>query len=306
MWEKIANLFKSQEPEQPKQVPELSNEELEKMFNNNAAVQEMKKNQSSYIKLRMENTRGITQKNSKLGGVGYIPKTEPYPFSVDGVPLTLLAQINFSEMPNLVGYPTEGILAVYLDYYDSIMGMDPDEPTNTDRFRVLYFSDTDAEGYSIEDINNIINSFDQSEWYPVVNREQRLVGTLDKEYPFISRESFLENFSTDVYDFCEEEFGEYGDQVAYYVLEKYRPLGHKIGGYPLFFQEDTRVDGQTDYTKLLLQIDSDVWDGTGEVREAEEDVVRWSGDDSTGKFFITEENLRNLKFDDVHYSWDSL
>src|SRR5688572_92918 len=52
--------------------------------------------------------------NSKLRGIPYYPKDSPWPVDVEDKPLVMLVQINFAEMPMLPGYPTEGILQLYI------------------------------------------------------------------------------------------------------------------------------------------------------------------------------------------------
>ena len=56
--------------------------------------------------------------DSKLGGMPYFPKNEDYPISsVNGEPLSLLVQINFSSIPNIEGFPKEGILQIFITNY---------------------------------------------------------------------------------------------------------------------------------------------------------------------------------------------
>jgi len=293
---RIRQLFKDNGKEKVQKTPdfpELTTEELQRMFDSNAAVQEVKNQAANYIHLEMRNNRDITQKNSKIGGVGYLPKTMAYPRNNGGVPLSLLAQINFAEIPNLEGYPTEGILAIYIDYSDDVWGINLDNSRNNAGFRVLYFEDVDVKSYSVAEIKRIFEYVDQSEWIPVVSQEKRLIGRLEQDYLFASRDAFEEVFESTLDNFLYEQFGKYGDMMIDYVGGTYWPEGHKIGGYPLFNQDDPRIDNK--YDKLLFQLDSDTIKG----------VVMWA-DSGTGHFFISEQDLKNRKFDDVHYSWDSL
>lgn len=50
---------------------------------------------------------------SHVGGKPYLPLTESYPLDSEGVPLSLLIQINFAQMPPLPDYPRSGILQIY-------------------------------------------------------------------------------------------------------------------------------------------------------------------------------------------------
>lgn len=68
--------------------------------------------------------------------------------------------------------------------------------------------------------------------------------------------------------------------------------GNKIFGYPFFTQDDPRDDGK--YDTLLFQMDSCYGDGY---------EIMW-GDSGVGHFFIEEDDLKNLNFDNVLYTWD--
>ncbi|NES71082.1 MAG: DUF1963 domain-containing protein [Okeania sp. SIO2D1] len=76
---------------------------------------------------------------SKFGGLPYLPRTIDYPTNKKGEYLKLLAQLNFSEMPLLENFPTQGILQFYIDGNDPSHGLDIYAPTNQDGFKILYF-----------------------------------------------------------------------------------------------------------------------------------------------------------------------
>jgi uncharacterized protein YwqG len=82
-------------------------------------------------------------------------------------------------------------------------------------------------------------------------------------------------------------------------LEISQPVGHKIGGYPDFTQEDVRKYSSNSEQKqkldiLLLQMDTD----------GNETVDIMWGDSGVGNFFIDESALRELDFSKVLYNWD--
>ena len=70
--------------------------------------------------------------------------------------------------------------------------------------------------------------------------------------------------------------------------------GHKIGGYPLFTQWDPREGTNEDHKILLLQIDTDQFNGK---------EIIW-GDSRVANFFITTHDLETLNFSRVLYNWD--
>ena len=88
---------------------------------------------------------------------------------------------------------------------------------------------------------------------------------------------------TSLYDiFCEDMYNQMADWNE----------GHWLGGYPYFTQDDPRFS-RPDYaacTRLLFQMDSS------------EDIL-W-GDMGVGNFFIAPEDLQQLDFSRVLYTWD--
>ena len=55
----------------------------------------------------------LSIRQSKFLGLPYIPKNQIYPTCLNGTPMIMLAQINFSEVPPLENYPTKGILQLF-------------------------------------------------------------------------------------------------------------------------------------------------------------------------------------------------
>ena len=91
-----------------------------------------------YIRIELTDCDQPTWWQSKFGGLPYLPKGFEYPKSSNGEYLYLLAQINFAEVPNLEGFPAKGILQFYVADED-FHGLDFDNPTEQDKFRVIYF-----------------------------------------------------------------------------------------------------------------------------------------------------------------------
>ena len=57
--------------------------------------------------------------SSRFGGLPYWTRGEEYPKAQDGANLYLLAQINFSEVPNLADYPNRGLLQIFIKADDT-------------------------------------------------------------------------------------------------------------------------------------------------------------------------------------------
>ena len=70
-----------------------------------------------------------------------------------------------------------------------------------------------------------------------------------------------------------------------------------IGGYPIFSQDDPRLnESLSDCDILLFELDS--------VYDKENDIDIMWGDMGTGSFFITRDKLKALDFSRVLYNYD--
>jgi len=84
-------------------------------------------------------------------------------------------------------------------------------------------------------------------------------------------------------------------QEVYEEYEKLFPsVGHKIGGYPYFTQNDPRNLETYKREKYILLFQMDTDDGAG---------IMW-GDCGVANFFISEQDLENKDFSRVLYNWD--
>lgn len=219
---------------------------------------------------------------SKVGGKPYLPLNVPYPTAENGNPLTLLAQINFEEVPEMEGYPKKGILQFFVDSEDDLIGSDFDNPQNTAGFRVLYHADITKDTSLLQ---QDFPQVDENEFYLPFSFGEEFSIRFEKKEQFISITDFsFENLIPDYYD-LEDEIRD-----AIYDSELYSS-GHRIGGYPYFTQHDPRAYDTIpkDY-ELLLQLDSD-------------NGLMW-GDCGVGNFFIHPEDLKRLDFSKVAYTWD--
>jgi uncharacterized protein YwqG len=247
-----------------------------------------------YIEIQIQNNDSVNWWQSKFGGLPYLPKGFEYPKTADGKYLFLLAQINFSEVPSLDGFPDRGILQFYIADHD-LYGLDfgnyanVDNPAVEQKFKIIYFPQPDLQ------VENMITNYDflpPPEYFPV-NGCCGLQFT--KKYAPISPNDyqFTELLGSEIHELFmnHEIWDEY--------LEISQPVGHKIGGYPDFTQEDVRKYSSNSEQKqkldiLLLQMDTD----------GNETVDIMWGDTGVGNFFIDESALRELDFSKVLYNWD--
>ena len=123
---------------------------------------------------------------------------------------------------------------------------------------------------------------------------------LEKEGISIEDYGFNKMF-VDLYNEKSEEkieaFWDIDDEISEEIYDnENNNINHKCGGYPFFTQGDPREYGSYEnYDVLLFQLDSDF--------ENSCDKVMW-GDAGVANFFINENDLKNLNFDNVLYNWD--
>ena len=237
-----------------------------------------------YIKITSKTTPIEIRMQSRLGGHPYWPADQLYPQGSNKLPLYLLAQINFAEVPAYLPFPEQGILQIFIAD-DPFYGMNDQTPQQQKNFRLVYHRETNKEGIVL--LENF--SFLQS----------------PKNFPMQTDKTYALEFTLteapappDHPDFTaelgEDFFGQFGDEKWSILADyrKYAPAsGHKMGGYAHFPQEDLRKNGQAPL--LLLQLDSDVKSG-----------LNW-GDRGTAHFFIDPVDFFEEDFSRVFYEWSS-
>lgn len=225
---------------------------------------------------------------SKIGGQPYWLKNETYPQTVSGKSLRFLAQVNFSEIKQpLPDYPTSGLLQFFI-LDDDLYGLNFDNQTEQNTFRVVYHETIETNSSKWETKFPTIN---EQNYFPI-EKELRMSFESQKElislydyrfYRMTNIEALLDNGQYDEYDEIAESYDEMNNFAT----------GSKLGGYPIFTQDDPRFKKEFQiYDTLLFQIDSHFKSG-----------IMW-GDCGVANFFITRENLRNRNFTDVLYNWD--
>lgn len=238
---------------------------------------------------------------SKFGGEPYFPKDTAYPTSPLGNPLTLLAQINFTEVPVTEDFPKQGILQFYIDSsQNTTYGLLDDLQIEQSTFRVIYFPEPDLN------IENLINNFDflpEPIVYPI-KIERSLALSFEVQLDPISASDFQFNTLVESYfsalpgiednqeksELIEEILDELAENKKYQEqLNK-----HSLGGYPYLVQDDYRGENLNkfkNYTFLLFQM----------VSESDQSIM-W-GDMGAGYFFIEPSALKRLDFSQVLYMY---
>jgi uncharacterized protein YwqG len=226
----------------------------------------------------------LSATTSKFGGSMYTPRGTTWPVNSRGEALLPLAQVNFSEMPPLAGYPQKGILQFYTGS-DDVYGLDFDNPLNQDSFRVIYYEDVDTEDM-LTDFSFLDDSTFES---GPVFQQMELTYKKAVDYAGANDIRFEQQFGMNAYQWT-EQFGKKKEKVMDELEDLSSNFEHKIGGYASFTQEDPRYKAHENWV-LLFQMNS------------QDDGIMW-GDYGVSNFFIHPDDLKAKNFSRVLYHWD--
>ena len=256
-----------------------------------------------YMKLQLTDTKPSLF-DSKVGGIGYVPRDAKIPEDSEGVQLRLLAQIDCAEI-TLEDFPHQGLLQFWI-YDDDLSGADFDHPTVQNGFRILYHESVDPTVTEAEVLEKTLPFPEDESFFPV---EKEVALKLKKSMESLSfsdyrfDKKFAEKFNQlspeepieEPYD-LDINMWDIEEPICKQFLEN-SGWGHKIGGFPAFTQSDPRdcMENADRFDTLLLQIDSGTIDDSHE--------IMW-GDSGICNFFIHSEALRNCDFSEVLYNWD--
>ena len=235
--------------------------------------------------------------DSKLGGAFYVPEGMKAPRNLDtGDPLYLLAQLNFSQLPQLRGFPAQGLLQFFIDGEDTLYGADYDNPQSQRSWRVRYLPNVPVTALHANRVVKPAWHDDTVLPFNDPDTERRLVAQAGKQtitptdYRFEGRlQSCVSTLNEYDHGFFREHEAEIRDSLAVLLMSG----GHQVGGYPIFTQSDPHDDRDPLWNKatdLLLQIDS-----TNDVS---------FGDSGVANFFISPSDLERLDFSRMLYTWD--
>ena len=259
-----------------------------------------------YIGIIADKHSEVTPWSSKLGGSAYFLKGQAYPTGPDGVPLVLLAQLNFSEIPRLEGYPSQGILQFFIAGGES-------------GAHVYGMSQEDAKPYSAHDF---FASLSKQTWFRVVYHPQTLRERDKLQSPQVPPrammlphtgstglrfQSGVEPVSVWDYRFprifgkpSEKFFQQFGakEEIAAinYIAFSNKVHLAKVGGYSSPVQEDPRMIHPAEDWVVLLELHNGSEEGGFN--------MLW-GDGGMAAFYIRPDDLKRLDFSKVVYYWDN-
>ena len=214
----------------------------------------------------------------------------------------MLAQINCEQLPENNLYPQKGLLQFWIaDSEAPLYGLDYDDPCSNDNKRVLYFPtigealpiDDFINDYTFDDENLPFNSGKQFALH--FRKDTESISLEERAANQLFFEKWNEAFSTQITtidEFFEEVPNDICEEINASLLKE--PTGHKIGGYPYFIEYDPREENDP-HTLLLLQIDIDNVEG---------EEIYWGNGGGVANFFISPEDLKNYKFNDVLFHWE--
>lgn len=231
-----------------------------------------------YIEIKASQSSNLLLWQSKFCGLPYLPEKNVYPRNSQGKYLYMIAQINFEELPRLEPYPEKGILQFWIED-DDLYGMNFNDQTKQDSFKVVYYSDVQQE--------NLVTDFSflpHPEYSPFTNTSAEYsLNFLQKKMPPCISDYHYHKFFSETDEAFDETY-----------IETYDSNGHRIGGYAHFTQEDPRDwrNPHKEKEHLLLQIDTD-----------DENQIMW-GDCGVANFFISENDLKKKEFNNILYNYD--
>ncbi len=251
------------------------------------------------IRIHAQPEKAVTCVDSKFGGEFYLPADMQLPASASGEEMEFLAQINFSQMPPLPGFPDKGLLQFFLCTAEEEMEeMEMAAPSSQGHFQVRYFPSIE---WKPSDGHNLATHQKQAlkgRW-PM----ERLEGAMEFEQAeematlSLGEEGIITNLGAEAFveQLTEDELEEAGydlsdcADVDRFCMD-FGNWGCKAGGYPSVRQGDLRLDeaGFEEYTTLLFQYDLTTQ------QELEAD---------TFSFLIRPADLAACRFEDILLCW---
>ncbi|MHC5373967.1 YwqG family protein [Enterococcus sp. LJL120] len=250
------------------------------------------------LRLTFQNTGELSLTASKLGGVGYLPIGLDYPTNSEtNQSLSSLAQLNFDELPHLGDFPHTGLLAIYVDFFDDMYGMDFSDHTCQTGFRFFYFEEYSAVSQLRATLENHVKPLYEEALYPLVGGEYQLFGEIQTEYLASNCFEFTEKFGNELIEWF-DQLTEGNQIIVEELVNRLSVFNNecsKLGGYPFFTQDEPRNHQEAvSFDTVLLQIDS-FW--------SPEMSLMW-GDNGVANFFISRDDLLKKNFSKVYYNWD--
>lgn len=238
---------------------------------------------------------------SKLGGLPYLPFNTEVPLDSAGRQLALLAQFDCSKLPENDIYPKKGFMQFWIGR-DKKYGLGDKKG-----YKVVYYPNIDTS-ITEEDVLKKYKLLGKKDFSPFNEKNCNLDTSFVKVNTFISMDHYefekkiMDTINKLIPDANITDFWEDLEQdVAEYFYNRFSTSSNVIGGYPVFWGvSDPRPNKKLlHHNKLLLQLN-------GLINLVEPIELNWGGQGDGGThFFIPEEDLEKLNFDNVFYYWSA-
>ena len=277
----------------------IDDEFAKKVYDEIWAEYEKTEQTKTFAKITLtENELKIT--DSKVMGLPYIPKGAQIPQTANGDKMMMIAQINCDDLQGLADFPEKGILQFFvLNDEDGLLGLDFDNQTVQDSFRVIYHEKIE-EFYDENELKSIYNPYNFEESYITNDNESyKMNFELTSE-----KERFEDMFYHTFRKICKEKgLKQTQEDWLYRKLLNFMQYSEnyysQCDGFAFFTQDDPREYNE-EYKKfdtVLFQLNS----------EFDENTRNWKvciGDAGVINFFINREKLKNKDFSEILYNWD--
>lgn len=222
--------------------------------------------------------------DSKFAGFPYLPKSHLHPKDSNGELMPLLAQINFAQLPPSSLFPNKGLLQFFISNQFNEPIKNKEELFFQQDFKVRYFPIILEENQLVSNFSPLTRS---SKF--ILQKEMKMEFSLQLEPVSASdyrREKFLPSFHLENVYMSDD-----GRTFEEIYFENFLGAEHKMGGYPYFIEYDTRKDSifLKKFDTLLFQIISN-----------DEQGIMY-GDSGIIKFFINQQDLKNLDFSSIYF-----
>ena len=220
----------------------------------------------------------------RIGGSSWFADGEDWPAGSDGRRLEFVAQVDFSRLPPLDGFPGQGVARFFVGR-DDLWGANWDEPDKSG-VRVLWHGGPQDGGRREEP-----EPLTDDHYSPFQDDDARADGVALRPEAV---DDLLDYYSWQLQERLERDAGRPGMhdvEDRLYDIAETKPFAHRIGGYPNFTQYDFRERGKfDDLDVLLLGLSSD-------------NAIMW-GDVGEAGFYIRREDLERRDFSRVAFYWD--
>lgn len=257
-----------------------------------AVVEKLKENSVGFLEIKPYEKEELKVKDSKFGGMPFLPKNTEIPKTKDGNQMFMITQINVSQLPKDTLPFDTGYIQFFIDGEDDCYGAEIDDPFINAGFKVVFQEET-KEYYDEDEIESIYTAQSEegifSEPYALrFNKKTMGISTSDTNF----NNEFVKTWNEMYQENEIEHYFDLDDDVSEKLFELSSGQGHKLFGYPFFTQEDPRSQKEAKEYKLLLQIDTD------------DEIDVCFGDCGVINFFIKDEDLKNKDFSKVYYTFD--